>query len=319
MDLISFSVPGNLLLMGEYTILEEKGLGLAIAINKRAFFSFKKSDSWRFFSKKKEIDDFSLIENKNDFVFKMFAYLNQNYFFNLESFSYDVYIDTSNFFFNDGIKKGFGSSAVVAIGIVCGLFLISNATNVVEKDKIFRYCLEAYRHSQGGIGSGYDIATSIFGGVVKFEGGFTPKYRRLDAVEFNDFYLMQGLQAVKTTTSICEYNKHRDSILDFIFKCNLEMKKLVLSIGSSKSVLIASLKRAKELGLAIGEAIGVSAALPSSLEHLQDKCDLIKALGAGNETFLVYRPNIRAFDLSKIIPIVLEHESIKFESIKCQG
>ncbi|EEF84523.1 phosphomevalonate kinase [Borreliella spielmanii] len=317
MDLISFSVPGNLLLMGEYTILEEKGLGLAIAINKRAFFSFKKSDSWRFFSKKKEIDDFSLIENRNDFVFKMFAYLSQNCFFNLESFAYDVYIDTSDFFFNDGTKKGFGSSAVVAIGIVFGLFLIHNSTNVVEKDEIFKYCLEAYRHSQGGIGSGYDIAASIFGGVIEFEGGFAPKCRQLDFVEFNDFYLMQGLQAIKTTTSIYEYNKHRDSILDFILKCNLEMKKLVLSVDGSKSTLISSLKRAKELGLAIGEAIGVPASLPPSFEHLQDQCDLIKALGAGNETFLVYRPNIKAFYLPKIIPIVLEHESIKFENDKC--
>ncbi|SCW26842.1 phosphomevalonate kinase [Borreliella japonica] len=317
MDLISFSVPGNLLLMGEYTILEEKGLGLAIAIDKRAFFSFKKSDSWRFFSKKKKIDDFSLIESRNDFVFKMFEYLNQNYFFNLESIAYDVYIDTSNFFFNDGTKKGFGSSAVVAIGIVCGLFLIYNVTNVVDKGEIFKYCLEAYRHSQGGIGSGYDIATSIFGGAIEFEGGFTPKCRQLGVVEFDDFYLMQGLQAVKTTDSIYEYNKHRDSILDFILKCNLEMKKLVSSVGSSKSALISSLRRAKELGLAIGEAIGVSATLPPSFEHLRYQCDLIKALGAGNETFLVYRPNIKAFDLSKIIPIVLERESIKFESDKC--
>lgn len=317
MDLISFSVPGNLLLMGEYTILEERGLGLAIAINKRAFFSFKKSDSWRFFSKKKEMDDFSLIENRNDFVFKMFAYLNQNCFFNPESFAYDVYIDTSNFFFNDGTKKGFGSSAVVAIGIVCGLFFIYNATNVVEKSEIFKYCLEAYRHSQGGIGSGYDIATSIFGGVVEFEGGFAPKCRQLNAVEFNDFYLMQGLQAVKTTDSIYEYNKHRDSILDFILKCNSEMNKLVLNVCSSKSALISSLRKAKELGLAIGAAIGVPAALPPSFAHLQYQCDLIKALGAGNETFLVYKPNIEAFDLPKIIPIVLEHESIKFESGKC--
>ncbi|WP_151073642.1 phosphomevalonate kinase [Borreliella turdi] len=317
MDLISFSVPGNLLLMGEYTILEEKGLGLAIAINKRAFFSFKKSDFWRFFSKKKEIDDFSLIENRDDFVFKMFSYLSQKYFFNLESFAYDVYIDTSNFFFNDGTKKGFGSSAVVAIGIVCGLFLIYNSTNVVDKGEIFKYCLEAYRHSQGGMGSGYDIATSIFGGVVEFEGGFTPKCRQLGIVKLDDFYLMQGLKAVKTTASICEYNKHRNSILDLILKCNLEVKKLVLSVGTSNSKLISSLRRAKELGLEIGEAIGVSAALPSNFEHLRDQCDLIKALGAGNETFLVYRPNIKAFDLSKIIPIVLEHESIKFESNKC--
>ncbi|AEL18854.1 phosphomevalonate kinase [Borreliella bissettiae] len=317
MDLISFSVPGNLLLMGEYTILEEKGLGLAIAINKRAFFSFKKSDSWRFFSKKKKIDDFSLIENRNDFVFKMFSYLSQNCFFNLDSFAYDIYIDTSNFFFNDGIKRGFGSSAVVAIGIVCGLFLIYNATNVVDKVKIFKYCLEAYRHSQGGIGSGYDIATSIFGGVIEFEGGFDPKCRQLGALEFNDFYLMRGLQAVKTTTSIYKYNKHRDSILDFILKCNLEMKKLVLNVRNSNSALISSLRRAKELGLAIGEAIGVSAALSSGFDHLLGQCDLIKALGAGNETFLVYRPNIKAFDLSKIIPIVLEHEGIKLESDEC--
>ncbi|WNY65211.1 phosphomevalonate kinase [Borreliella carolinensis] len=317
MDLISFSVPGNLLLMGEYTILEEKGLGLAIAINKRAFFSFKKSDSWRFFSKKRKIDDFSLIENRNDFVFKMFSYLSQKCFFNLDSFAYDIYIDTSNFFFNDGIKRGFGSSAVVAIGIVCGLFLIYNAANVVDKVEIFKYCLEAYRHSQGGIGSGYDIATSIFGGVIEFEGGFNPKCRQLGALEFNDFYLMRGLQAVKTTTSIYKYNKHRDSILDFILKCNLEMKKLVLNVSNSNSALISSLRRAKELGLAIGEAIGVSAALPSDFDHLLGQCDLIKALGAGNETFLVYRPNIKAFDLSKIIPIVLEHEGIKFESDEC--
>ncbi|MCD2332090.1 GHMP family kinase ATP-binding protein [Borreliella americana] len=316
MDLIRFSVPGNLLLMGEYTILEEKGLGLAIAINKRAFFSFKKSHSWRFLSKKKEIDDFSLIENRNDFVFKMFVYLSQNCFLNLENFAYDVYIDTSNFFFNDGTKKGFGSSAVVAIGIACGLFLIYNDTNVIDKDKIFKYCLEAYRHSQGGIGSGYDIVTSIFGGVIEFEGGFNPKSRQLKALEFNDFYLMQGLQAIKTTESIFKYNKHRDSILDFILKCNLKMKKLVLNVSNSKSELITSLRRAKELGLAIGEVIGVSAALPASFDHLVNQCDLIKALGAGNETFLVYRPNIKAFDLSKIVPIVLEHEGIKFESDK---
>lgn len=128
---------------------------------------------------------------------------------------------------------------------------------------------------------------------------------------------MQGLQAIKTTTSICEYNKHRNSILDFILKCNLEMKKLVLNASNSKSALISSLRRAKELGLAIGEAIGVSAALPSSFDHLLGQCDLIKALGAGNETFLVYRPNIEAFNLSKIISIVLENEGIKFESDKC--
>ncbi len=95
------------------------------------------------------------------------------------------------------------------------------------------------------------------------------------------------------------------------------MNKLVLNVGSSKSALISSLRKAKELGLAIGAAIGVPAALPPSFAHLQYQCDLIKALGAGNETFLVYKPNIEAFDLPKIIPIVLEHESIKFESGKC--
>ena len=101
----------------------------------------------------------------------MFRYLKQKYFVNLEDFPCDVYIDTSDFFLNSGVKKGFGSSAVVAVGVVAGIFLLLSNTNHFEKDKIFIYCLEAYRYAQGGMGSGYDIATSIFGGVVQFKGG----------------------------------------------------------------------------------------------------------------------------------------------------
>ncbi|UPA12332.1 phosphomevalonate kinase [Borrelia venezuelensis] len=313
MDIISFSVPGNLLLMGEYFILEEDGFGLAVAIKERAYFSFKRSDTWRFFAKKTKIDDFTLIENNDDFVFRMFRYLKQKYFVNLEDFSFDVYIDTSNFFLNSGVKKGFGSSAVVAVGIVCGIFLILNNDNCFVKDKIFMYCLEAYRYAQGGMGSGYDIATSLFGGVVKFKGGDLPTYDRLENICFNNFYLMRGPSPVKTTSSIIRYYEYKDSLMSFIKDVNIVMKKIILNISNSSDCLLSSLKLAKNIGLDIGEKIGISANLPLNLAYLENECTLIKALGAGNETFLVYEPNFEVFEQFNIEPIDLDLDGVKFQ------
>ncbi|AHH10880.1 phosphomevalonate kinase [Borrelia coriaceae] len=312
MDVVNFSVPGNLLLMGEYSILEEDGFGLAIAIKERAYFSFRKSDTWRFFSKKTKIDDFTLIENNDDFIFKMFRYLSQKYFANLETLFFDVYVDTSNFFLNNGIKKGFGSSAVVAVGIVCGILLILN-NNYFDKDKVFVYCLEAYRYAQGGMGSGYDIATSLFGGVVRFKGGNSPAYEILEKICFNNFYLMRGSNPVKTTSAIIKYNECRASLMSFIKDVNMIIKDIILDISNSSGSLLSGLKLAKNIGLDIGKRIGISASLPLNLSYLEDECTLIKALGAGNETFLVYEPNLEIFEQFNIEPISLDLDGVKFQ------
>ncbi|QMU99437.1 phosphomevalonate kinase [Borrelia sp. A-FGy1] len=312
MDLIKFSVPGNLLLMGEYSILEEGGLGLSIAISERAYFTFKRSNKWCFFSKKTKVENFNLIKNENDFVFKMFRYLKQKYFVSLENFPCDVYIDTSAFFLNNGIKKGFGSSAVVAVGIVFGIFLLFSNVNHFEKDKIFIYCLEAYRYAQGGLGSGYDIATSIFGGVLQFKGGNLPKYKLLDKIDFSEFYLMQGSKTVKTTSSIIKYNEHRAFLIDFIKNMNIMMRKIVFKSSNSYSCFLSSLKEAKDLGIEIGEKIGIPADLPLDLAYLENECSLIKALGAGNETFIVYRPNFEIFKRFSLNSINLDLDGVRF-------
>ncbi|WP_024653361.1 GHMP family kinase ATP-binding protein [Borrelia persica] len=312
MDVINFSVPGNLLLMGEYSILEEDGFGLSIAINERAYFSFRQSDEWRFFAKKTKIDDFTLIEDNDDLVFKMFRYLKHRYFFTLEDLSFNVYIDTSNFFLNSGVKKGFGSSAVVAVGIICGIYFIFNGGENFIKDKIFMYCLEAYRYAQGGMGSGYDIVTSLFGGVVMFRGGNFPSYELLEKMNFNDFYLMQGPNSIKTTNAIVRYNVHRDSLMSFMRDVNIVMKNIVLNVSNSANCFLSSLKLARNIGLEIGNRIGISAELPLNLAYLKDECTLIKALGAGNETFLVYNPNFKVFKQFNIEPLNLDLDGVKF-------
>ncbi|UER67835.1 phosphomevalonate kinase [Borrelia sp. BU AG58] len=311
MDLINFSVPGNLLLMGEYSILEEGGLGLSIAISERAYFTLKRSNKWRFFSKKTKAEDFVLVENEDDFVFKMFRYLKQRYFIDLEDVPCDVYIDTSVFFLAGGVKKGFGSSAVVAVGVVCGIFLLTGDVIYPKKDKIFTCCLEAYRYAQGGMGSGYDIVTSIFGGVVQFKGGNIPTYKFLKKMDLSDFYLMQGSKGVKTTSAIIKYGEHRASLIDFIESMNNVMREIVPSSSNSYSCFLSSLEKAKKIGLEIGKRIGVSADLPLNLAYLENECALIKALGAGNETFLVHKPNFEVFDQFNLSSINLDLDGVR--------
>ncbi|QFP41686.1 phosphomevalonate kinase [Borrelia miyamotoi] len=312
MDIINFSVPGNLLLMGEYSILEENGLGLSIAIKERAYFSFRKNDTWRFFAKKTKIDNFTLIENNKDFIFKIFKYLKQKYFANIEDFPFDVYVDTSNFFLNSGVKKGFGSSAVVAVGLVCGIFFVLTNNSYFIKNKIFMCCIEAYRYAQGGMGSGYDIATSLFGGIIRFKGGNFPMYELLEQMCFSDFYLMQGPKSVKTTSSIVKYCENKASLMSFMRDTNIIMEKIVLNASRSSAYLFSSLKSAKDIGLEIGKRIGISADLPLDISYLEKECALIKALGAGNETFLVYKPNFEVFKQFNLEPIEIDLEGVKF-------
>jgi phosphomevalonate kinase len=66
-----------------------------------------------------------------------------------------------------GVKIGLGSSAAVVVGATTALLAAAGADT--NRDELFATALKVHRAAQEGIGSGADVAASVYGGVVLFQ------------------------------------------------------------------------------------------------------------------------------------------------------
>jgi mevalonate kinase len=71
----------------------------------------------------------------------------------------------------DGVHSGLGSSAAVTVAAVAALFAAADREAPLSewRDAVFATALDAHRMAQGGIGSGADVAASVYGGTLAFE------------------------------------------------------------------------------------------------------------------------------------------------------
>jgi len=76
----------------------------------------------------------------------------------------------------DGTKIGLGSSAAVTTATVAAL--LAAARKEVGRDDVFAVAVGAHQVAQKGVGSGADVAASVYGGLVLFQ----PRGRSLPAV-----------------------------------------------------------------------------------------------------------------------------------------
>ncbi|MEO6944673.1 MAG: hypothetical protein ABI053_08180 [Lacisediminihabitans sp.] len=65
-----------------------------------------------------------------------------------------------------GHKLGLGSSAAVAVALTAALALAAGLPT--DRTTVFELALAAHRISQGGAGSGGDVAASVFGGLIEY-------------------------------------------------------------------------------------------------------------------------------------------------------
>ncbi len=82
-------------------------------------------------------------------------------------------IDTGHLF-HDGRKLGLGSSAAACVAAIA---LLGRASD--SNDQIFKRALDAHRHLQSGLGSGFDVAASTYGGALIYRQGAQPAPVRL--------------------------------------------------------------------------------------------------------------------------------------------
>ena len=73
----------------------------------------------------------------------------------------------------DGTTLGLGSSAAVTVAVVAGMTAAGGADPAVPmwRKSVLTLALGAHRAAQDGLGSGADVAASVYGGVIRFAPG----------------------------------------------------------------------------------------------------------------------------------------------------
>ncbi|UCG00019.1 MAG: hypothetical protein JSV89_10880 [Spirochaetaceae bacterium] len=303
------TVPGNLLLLGEYAVTEEGGLGLALAVERRVAVEIEPASTllvegywgggglrWS----RESPGQSPLISAIVDTWQEQLAL--QGYGSSTgtppvtgiakkspqlapqatSAVKAARIVMDSSVLFSGGRKSGFGSSAAITVALSCALLRLSGLSGVELVQWAGRIALKAHRRAQGGRGSGYDVFASLYGGFGCLVGGLHPTWQAVELPWLPPLYIFPGRTSVSTPNSLTRYErwKHSDPSRwrRFLKESNRSVRNFLQADSWSQARL--SFMNAKELGLELGERIGVSADIqaPPSLSP-----ELYKALGAGDE------------------------------------
>jgi phosphomevalonate kinase len=298
---VRLSVAGNLLIAGEYLVLREGGLGLACAVEPRVRASADPADSWsvnatmggemRSWSPYAEAADQAIDSARPPSLPVAAAVFAQAERLwregGLEARPLRIELDSSSFFSPDGRKAGYGSSAASAVALA----LILGRAAGLDGDELKAFALEAallgHRAAQGGRGSGYDVYASTHGGLGLFVGGARPDWRPLPALRLPPAFLFPGPAPVASPDAVRCFHAWLER--------GGEGAQVALRRGGEAVAALADaagsrgfsgrLREARDLGAALGAAIGVPAELapPPGLEAA-----IVKASGAGDELGMAF-------------------------------
>jgi phosphomevalonate kinase len=291
------TVPGNLLLLGEYAVIEEGGLGLALAVDRRVVVDVQPSSTltvegrwagqtvhWSDEAPESSPLIRAVVEAWREQLYARGGSSAENENPELRDIrepAARISVDSSAFFAG-GRKRGFGSSAAVTAALTCALLYLSGLSGSRLIRHAARLALLAHRRVQSGRGSGYDVYASLFGGFGCVVGGAAPTWQAVRLSWLPSLYVFSGPDSVSTPGSIRNYERWKADDpagwRNFLEQSNRSVRRF-LNAGSWSRAREA-FTALKESGLRLGERIGVPADIeaPSSLDP-----ELYKALGAGNE------------------------------------
>jgi phosphomevalonate kinase len=289
-------VPGNLLISGEYVILEEGGLGLAMACGPEARGrSWKGKTQWSVIHAITGEGAISLNTATDisdpPFIIKAFRAVEsilreQGY----EPPVLEIEIDTRDFY-QKGRKLGFGSSAAATVILTGLIFAETIPTEELERRIICKAAVKAHRIAQGKKGSGYDILTSCNGAAGMFTGGEHPEWKPIaddHPIHRLRTYSFPGPKEVDSRDAVRRYRGLKEAASeraeDFIKRSQTLAKNLFDS--DSEEELIRNINESRLLSAELGDSIGVESWISPPSPFYERAA--WKGSGAGNELGLLF-------------------------------
>jgi mevalonate kinase len=152
------TAPGKLFLIGEYAVLEG-GPAVLAAVNRRAVAQYLPG-----------------LEPMSAVVGEAVRLARAEIGEASSALPPGSVLASSQDFESGGQKIGLGSSSAVAVAAVGAVFEAVGMPVASNRDRIFSLAYAAHRAAQGGSGSGADVATAAYGGLVKVvrQGESTP-------------------------------------------------------------------------------------------------------------------------------------------------
>ena len=166
--------------------------------------------------------------------------------------------------------------------------------NAVRR-RVCTAALAAHRAAQGGRGSGYDVATSVWGGVVRFAGGRTPVVYRYRPRALPTLYLVQGVRPLATSGAVARYEEWRRRDPGAADRFRGRSRKVVEQFlaADDAAACCAAIDAGGELTRWLGTRIGVAVeppALRDRLEEFRARGWAAKPVGAGGELGIAAAP-----------------------------
>lgn len=277
------SVPGSVLLAGEYAVLADGGLGLALAMKPQVTATWRASDSFRITSHfaDQTVGWTAHDKQRHTLLDCVCHEVKRTMGHELMDLPYHVTLDSTALSQANGRKAGLGSSAATTVATTAALWYLVTNTRPVP-DQVFRMALSAHRRFQEGQGSGYDVACSTYGGVGLFTGGQQPLWTPLTFCQVPPLRLITAPRSVSTPQAIAHWQAWKTQYPDR-WKTYFEGSQATVRALAHAQDPVAfqrAFHRAADLGQDLGRALGVWDAENDSFMEQQAPC---KGLGAGNE------------------------------------
>lgn len=181
MTLVRASAPGKLFLLGEYAVLDGAP-ALLVAVDRRSVVTAAPATAWRLTAREIGIDGLLLgpggslppdLDAVSVGMLRLFDAVRRAVQARTgEGEPLDLVIDSAAYH-HGGHKLGLGSSAAVAVALTAALAGARDVTLI--PDELFSLADAAHRETQGGSGSGGDIAASVYGGRIRYLRGERPR------------------------------------------------------------------------------------------------------------------------------------------------